>query len=108
MVTEEGNDLLLKVLGALNEAQARWYVAREAMARGRGGLKALHELTGISRPTILRGMRELRERGALTTGERIRESGGGRKRLEETDPGLETALERIMNENTAGDPMSLL
>jgi hypothetical protein len=108
MVTEEGNDLLLKVLGALNEAQARWYVAREAMARGRGGLKALHELTGMSRPTILRGMRELRERGALNTGERIRESGGGRKRLEEIDPGLETALEGIMNENTAGDPMSLL
>jgi hypothetical protein len=84
--TDETTDLLLKVLGALNEAQARWYVAREAMARGRGGLKVMHELTGMSRPTILRGMRELRERGALTTSDRIREPGGERKRLEATDP----------------------
>ena len=108
MVQGEANDLLLKVLGALNEAQARWYVAREALARGRGGLKTMHELTGMSRPTILRGMRELRERGELSTSERVREPGGGRKRLEASDPGLETALECIMNENTAGDPMSLL
>ena len=35
--------LLLKVLETLNEAQARWYVAKEAIARGRGGLKAMHE-----------------------------------------------------------------
>jgi len=108
VVPDEANDLLLKVLGALNEAQARWYVAREALARGRGGLKTMHELTGMSRPTILRGMRELRERGELSTSERVREPGGGRKRLEASDPGLEIALERIMNENTAGDPMSLL
>ena len=45
---------MLKVLGALNESQARWYVAREALARGRGGLKAMFELTGMSRPTILK------------------------------------------------------
>jgi hypothetical protein len=102
------DELLLKVLGALNEAQARWYVAREALARGRGGLKALHELTGMSRPTILRGVRELQEIDELGGGERVRQPGGGRKRLEASDPGLERALERIVEENTAGDPMSLL
>jgi len=108
-VTEPtADDLLLKVLGVLNEAQARWYVAREALARGRGGLKGLHELTGMSRPTILKGMRELRERDELAGGERVRQPGGGRKRLEASDLGLERALERIMEENTAGDPMSLL
>jgi Rhodopirellula transposase DDE domain len=108
-VTELTADaLLLKVLGALNEAQARWYVAREALSRGRGGLKAVHELTGLSRPTILKGMRELQELDELSSGERVRQPGGGRKRLEASDPGLERALERIMEENTAGDPMSLL
>jgi hypothetical protein len=34
----------LKVLGTLTESQARWYVARETLARGRGGLKAMYEL----------------------------------------------------------------
>jgi hypothetical protein len=107
VIQQNPNDLMLKVLGALSESQARWYVAREALARGRGGLKALNELTGMSRPTILKGIRELQQHKELPS-ERIRQPGGGRKRLEESDPGLEAALEQIMEENTAGDPMSLL
>jgi Rhodopirellula transposase DDE domain len=101
------DDLMLKVLDALNESQARWYVAREVLARGRGALKAMYELTGMSRPTILKGIRELQGQKGLPR-ERVRQPGGGRKRLEESDPGLQTALERIMEENTAGDPMSWL
>jgi hypothetical protein len=108
MVVEPSEQFLLKVLGTLNEAQARWYVAREALARGRGGVQAMHELTGLSRPTILKGMRELREHKELLASGRIRPPGGGRKRLEQADPGFEHAIEHIMEENTAGDPMSLL
>ncbi|MBZ5563325.1 MAG: ISAzo13 family transposase [Acidobacteriia bacterium] len=104
----QADALMLKVLGALNEAQARWFVAREVLARGRGALKAMHEATGLSRPTILKGIRELRAKKGLPTGERVRRPGGGRKRLEALDPGWERALDRIMDENTAGDPMSLL
>jgi DDE family transposase len=100
--------LMLKVLATMNEAQARWYVAREALARGRGGLKAMHKMTGMSRPTILKGIRELQRSKRPLAMERIRRPGGGRKRLEASDRGLERALERIMDENTAGDPMSLL
>jgi hypothetical protein len=107
VIQQAPDDLMLKVLGALSESQARWYVAREALARGRGGLKAMFELTGMSRPTILKGIRELEQRKELPR-ERVRQLGGGRKRLEESDPGLQAALERIMEENTAGDPMSLL
>ena len=102
------DELFLKVLGTLNEAQARWYVAREAIARGRGGLKAIHELTGMSRSTLSRGIRELQWDPSLPVTERVRRAGGGRKRLEHADPGLTSALERIMGENTAGDPMSFL
>src|SRR5712691_8967794 len=98
---------MLKVLGTLTESQARWYVARETLARGRGGLKAMYELTGMSRPTILKGIRELQQRKELPR-ERVRQPGGGRKRLEESDPELQASLERIMEENTAGDPMNLL
>ncbi len=108
MTGRAADQLMLKVLGTLNEAQGRWFVAREVLARGRGGLKALHEATGMSRPTILKGIRELRAKKTLITGERVRRPGGGRKRLEALDPGWEWALDRIMDENTAGDPMSLL
>ena len=107
MIKQNPDDLMLKVLGTLSESQARWYVARETLALGRGGLKAMNELTGMSRPTILKGIRELQQHKELPS-ERIRQPGGGRKRLEESDQGLEAALERIMEENTAGDPMSLL
>ncbi len=99
--------LMLRVLGTLNEAQARWYVAQAAIARGRGGLSTMADLSGMSRTTILRGVRELTAAAPLQTG-RVRAPGGGRKRLEEGDPGLDRALERILDETTAGDPMSPL
>jgi transposase len=101
------DQFFLTILPTLNEAQARWYVAREAIALGRGGIKAMEELTGMSRPTILRGIRELKE-GDLPEEGRVRRQGGGRKRLEVADPELTHALERLMDENTAGDPMSPL
>jgi hypothetical protein len=104
----QADALTLRVLKTLNEAQARWYVAREALARGRGGLKGMSELTGMSRPTILKGIRELQAKTRLLTGDRVRAAGGGRKRVEDADPGFGRALDRIMAENTAGDPMSLL
>lgn len=100
--------IMLKVLKTLNEAQARWYVAKEALALGRGGLKAMHGLTGMSRPTILKGIRDLRQKRLLGESGRLRRPGGGRQALEASDPSLKSALEKIMEETTAGDPMSPL
>ncbi len=97
----------LTILGRLDEAQARWYVAREALACGRGGIAAMERLTGLSKGRILRGMRELKE-GKLPLEKRVRRVGGGRKHLEHHDPELMSALEKIMGESTAGDPMSPL
>ncbi len=108
MATAMADKLMLKLLETLNEAQARWFVAREAIARGRGGIQQLHEVTGMSRPTITRGIGELKQSKRLPPNSRIRKPGGGRKRLEHDDPGLTKALQRIMDENSAGDPMSLL
>jgi len=68
----------------------------------------MHELTGMSRPTILKGIRELREGKRLAETERIRRPGGGRKRVEDSDPRFGRSLEKIMEANTAGDPMSAL
>ena len=96
------------MLATLDEAQARWYVAQKAIELGHGGVKKVHELTGLSRPTILKGMRELRDPKGLKASGRMRRPGGGRKRMEVLDPSLVRDLERIMDENTRGDPMSLL
>jgi hypothetical protein len=54
----------LRVLGTLNEAQARVFVAQKALEQGRGAVSRLARLTSMSRPTILRGMAEL-EAGRL-------------------------------------------
>jgi len=106
----EGERRWLRVLGTLNEAQARLFVAQKALDLGRGGISRLCRLTGMSRPTIHKGVAQLRTKGrslALEAG-RIRKTGGGRKRLEEADPRIERELARIVEESTAGDPMSLL
>ena len=101
--------LFRKVLGALNEAQRRWLVGREALREGRGGIQHLVEVSGLSKPTILRGIRELQGKRKLTmAGGRVRRPGGGRKPVEDHDPGFTAALERIMQESTVGDPMSPL
>lgn len=102
------DDMMLRVLSTLNESQARWFVAKEVLARGRGALQAMSDLTGMSRTTIVKGIGELRSRRKLLSGDRVRRPGAGRKRIEVRDPGLTDALSEIMEETTAGDPMNLL
>jgi hypothetical protein len=104
----EKRSIFLKVYETLNEAQARWFAAREAMELGRGGIRQIQELTGMSKPTILRGLRELRRRKHLSGGGRVRGVGGGRKSVEAQDPGVLLALQKILEETTGGDPMSPL
>jgi hypothetical protein len=101
-------ELMLKVLRTLNEAQTRWFVAREALLWGWGGIAGICRLTGVSKPTVIKGIKELKTHSELGLGDRIRRAGGGRKRLEARSPGIEKALQTIMGETTAGDPMSLL
>lgn len=109
MRTLEDPTLMLKLLETLDEAQKRWYVGREAMLLGHGGIKRMCELSGLSKPTVIRAVRELRSKEALRpVAGRIRQVGGGRKTIEEHDPQLRGRLEQIMDETTAGDPMSLL
>jgi len=106
----EGERRWLRVLGALNEAQARLFVAERALEMGRGGISRLSKLTGMSRLTIYKGAAELRGKGRLIVAQagRIRRAGGGRKRVEEVAPAIRRELRRIVEESTAGDPMSLL
>jgi len=100
----------LKVLGTLNEYQSRLFVADKALDQGRGGISRLSELTGMSRMTITKAVAELNsgKKLAITGCGRIREAGGGRKRVEDADPALQVQLGKILEETSAGDPMSAL
>src|SRR5438067_1787792 len=100
----------LKVFRTLNEFQARLFAADKALDLGRGGISRLSALTGLSRTTITKAVEEL-ESGVklVSVGEgRVRRVGGGRKKIEGVDPGVRDLLTKILEETTAGDPMSQL
>ncbi len=100
----------LRVLATLNEAQARVFVAQRALEEGRGGVSRLSRLTGMSRPTIMKGIAALKRKGSLGGREsgRVRQPGGGRKRVEDVAPAVERELKNILDDATAGDPMGPL
>ena len=109
MRATQDDTILVRLLDTLDEAQKRWFVGREAMLLGHGGVKRMCEVSGLSKPTVIKGVKELRSKQALRPkGGRIRQVGGGRKPIEERDPQITQLLGRIMEETTAGDPMSLL
>jgi Rhodopirellula transposase DDE domain len=100
----------MRVLGTLNEYQARLFVAERALELGRGGITRLARLTGMSRVTITQGVKDLSSAARLRSASsgRVRNPGGGRKKVEDGDPALLGQLKGIVEETTAGDPMSPL
>jgi transposase len=95
---------------ALNERQRRLYAAVEAKVLGHGGIKRVHEATGVARGSILTGLKELEQGIEPLKGEpsRIRREGAGRKKLIEQDSGVLEALQRLVDPVTRGDPKSPL
>ena len=89
--------------GELNERQRRLWAAAEARSHGRGGIAATARATGMHVETIRLGIRELESGETLEPG-RVRRRGGGRKSLTETDPTLLEDLERLVDEDSRGDP----
>jgi len=90
----------------LDERARRLWAAAESIAIGYGGDALVSSATGLARETIRNGRRELAE-GGTPTG-RIRRPGAGRPSLEEDQPGLTAALERLVDPLTRGDPTSPL
>lgn len=105
-----------KVLNALfDERHRRLWAATEAKAIGFGGLKIVHEATGLAKNTIRAGLEEIKpkrgrpsKKSPLASPEKVRKEGGGRKTLEEKQPGLEAALDALIAPETRGDPESPL
>lgn len=86
----------------LDERGQRHFAAVEAMTAGRGGVVAVHEITGIARSTIGRGLDELN--GPELPDGRVRREGGGRHEVADIDPTLVTDLQRLVEPVTMGDP----
>jgi hypothetical protein len=98
----------LKAIEGSDEVQARRYAAAMALEIGWGGISEVQKLTGMSHSTIEKGIHELQSSKKLEVPDRLRIKGGGRKKVEINDETLIPDIEKIMDEKTAGDPMSML
>jgi hypothetical protein len=103
----EGLDGIKARFGALgkvlDEKSRRLFVAAESKAWGVGGISVVSRATGVSRPVIRRGLKELELLPTESTG-RIRRPGGGRKAVKQKDPTLVADLEKLLEATTRGDP----
>jgi hypothetical protein len=90
----------------MDERMRRHWVASEAIELGWGGVCSVSKATGLSRTTIAAGLGELKAQESADTpvSPRIRRPGGGRKPLDEGDPGLWAALDALVDPVTRGDP----
>lgn len=70
-----------RVITELDERSRRLFAGIVARQHGHGGVQLVAEITGLSRVTIRRGLRES-ERGQAESVDRVRRPGGGRKRVE--------------------------
>ena len=86
----------------LDERGRRIWAATESRAIGYGGDALVSDATGLSRPTIRAGRRELDSGGAQPG--RVRRAGAGRPTIEQSQPGIKQALEKLDDPLTRGDP----
>jgi Rhodopirellula transposase DDE domain len=97
---------LAEVAPVLDERARRLLMGAAARQLGRGGITLIAAATGASKDTVGRGAGEL-EAGVVVDG-RVRAKGAGRKPVEHQDPGLWPALDKLVDPETRGDPMSRL
>ena len=89
-----------------HERSRRRWAAAESLAIGYGGDAVVSSATGLARETIRKGRREIARDEAPT--DRIRRPGGGRPRIQQDQPGIQAALEALVDPLTRGDPTSPL
>lgn len=101
----------------LDERVRRLFIGACAKHLGRGAAMHLNALTGMSRVTINKGIREL---DGLTINHKakanakqlsetaIRAPGGGKKTFEESHPEVVAQLKKLVTDHTVGNPMNPL
>ena len=105
---DEAKRIRLKLAGvfpSLNEKQRRLLAAAEAKSYGFSGIQLISKITGLSRQTIYRGLKDL-DRGEFDN--RVRQVGGGRKRIFDSNKDLVAALKKLVEPSTRGNPESPL
>ena len=85
----------------LDEQGKRKWAGMKAKSLGHGGKKLIKHITGLSYPTILKGIKDI-ESGNLKG--RIRKVGGGRKLLSVSHPEIIERIEDIVDNSTIGNP----
>jgi hypothetical protein len=95
------------MVAGLDERSRRLWCAVEARSLGYGGIATVAEATGVSERTIYRGLEELQHGSKVVSG-RQRRTGGGRKPIEKTQPGVQAAIAKLVGPVTRGDPMGPL
>jgi len=105
---EKGNILRewVQLLEDVNEVQRRRAAAIKAIEMGRGGISKVHEATGMSRDTIRKGINEVGS--GIGIPKRLRKKGAGRKKIKDKNSNLKKDFDKIMEENTAGNPMKTI
>src|SRR3954452_6756200 len=97
MVDESGiRERWLIVRDELDERGRRMWAAAEARSHRWGGIAAVVRATGVSEATVRRGVGEVEAGGGPGAG-RVRRPGAGRKSILARDPGLDVALEALID-----------
>ena len=95
-----------------DERARRMWAATEAKTLGHGGVVAVSKATGLAESTIRIGRKEIQNRSLIdkkqATARRVRQKGGGRKSLEQKDSELLVSLDKLVDPESRGDPMSPL
>jgi hypothetical protein len=97
-----------QVAALLDERRRRLWAAAEAKAVGYGGISVVARATGLTRPTIHAGLKELASGIACLPKGRVRRSGAGGKSLAHIQPDLPAALDALVEPTARGDPESPL
>ena len=96
------------MLPLLDERQRRIFLAAEAKSYGRGGITRVCEISGVSPFTVRQGLAEINGDNPPQATERLRAPGGGRKKLQESMPHLDSHILQIVDGSTYGDPQKVL
>lgn len=87
----------------LDERSRRLWCATEARAIGVGGVSFVSKATGVSRPTIHAGLKDIAN-PEFRARNKLRKRGGGRKKVTEKSPDLLADLKELVSPATLGNP----
>ena len=119
MERKELEKRILTVMSMLDERQKRIYLAAEAESLGWGGMKRISEIAGVDQDTLTAGKKDLLEYRGEGKNEnkvgnlpdlrkdgrrRVRKAGGGRKGIQETQPGIVEAMLKLVEGESYGNP----